>query len=335
MRFAVADAHADCLGDVVAGRRRLGDGGPGGQVDFPRLRQGGVRLQVLSLWVEPDYKPQRALGRLLTYLHWAFRELDANPEVRLVTDLGALEAVWGESGLGVMLAVEGAEAVGEEVDRVEVLARLGVRMLSLTWNQRNALADGAGEDPGGGGLSRLGRAVVRRMNQLGMAVDVSHLSQAAFWDVWAVSTHPPIASHANCGRLAPHPRNLTDRQIRALGDGGGVMGITFVRPFLGGAADLARVGDHILHALSVMGHDRGVGLGSDFDGVENPVPGLEDCARLPDLADHLLGRGLSTTTVGRVMGENWVSFFRALWTSTPPPLGWAMRPPASAPSQAG
>lgn len=196
---------------------------------------------------------------------------------------------------------------------VRLLHRLGVRLISLTWNQRNALADGAGEDPGGGGLSRAGREMVREMNRVGIVVDVSHLSEAGFWDVLEASSCPVVASHSNCRALASHRRNLSDGQIRALAMVGGVQGITYVRDFLGSGEDLERVADHIGYALDVVGDDRHTGLGSDFDGVEVPVAGLEDVTHLPALADVLSRRGLSDESIARVFGYNYLEFFEHAW----------------------
>jgi membrane dipeptidase len=146
-----------------------------------------------------------------------------------------------------------------------------------------------------------------------MVVDVSHLSAASFWDVLAVSLTPPIASHSNCAALAAHPRNLSDAQIRALVRAGGMQSVTYVREFLGGTADRSQVVRHILHHLDVAGTDRHLGLGSDFDGVREPVPGLEDATRLPDLAEALWAAGLEEETITRILGQNYIDFFHRIW----------------------
>jgi membrane dipeptidase len=306
------DTHADSLGDVVAGRRRLGETS-GGQWDIVRMRATGQRLVFWSCWVEPAYKPAGALARLVAYLDAAYGELERNPSLTLVQNASSLDAAWRDPVGGVVLAVEGAEAVGTDPAVLRILWRLGVRALSLTWNERNLLADGAAEDPGGSGLSRAGRRVVAEMNRLGMVVDVSHLAEAGFWDVLALSTRPPLASHSNCRALAGHPRNLSDAQIRALARAGGVQSITFVREFLGGTEDRKAVVQHILHHLDVVGDDRHIGLGSDFDGVTEPVRGLEDATRVPDLFADLIRAGLSEGTLRRLAGENVVDLLRSHW----------------------
>lgn len=315
--LAVVDTHADSLGAVLAGERSLSasDDPPRGQVDIPRLLAAGVTLQFFSCWVESRYKPEQALSRLLQYIDVFYAAVAADPRVVHVggrDSLSHLEAS-GPPRVGAVLSVEGAEALGTDPAILRVLWRLGVRLLSLTWNQRNALADGAGEDPGGGGLSRAGRAMVEEMNRLHMVVDVSHLAAQGFWDVLAVSAAPPMASHSNCRALKAHPRNLSDGQIRALARAGGVQGITFVPDFLGGRRDRERVADHVLHHLAVVGDDRHVGIGSDFDGVPEPVAGLEEVTRWPRLLDTLSHRGLSDDTISRIAGGNSLALFRDCW----------------------
>lgn len=312
--FPVVDTHADSLGSVIRGERHLYERSEAGQLDFPRMLEGGHTLQFFSLWVEPEYKPERAMARLMQYVDAFWREVGSHAEwIQPVTDYASFRDVVDHRKIGGIASVEGAEGLGTDLAMVRVLHRLGVRLMSLTWNERNALADGAGEDPGGGGVSRAGRAVIQEMNRLNIVVDISHIAEAGFWDVLEISQKPVIASHSNCRELAPHRRNLSDAQIRALAGQGGVQGITFVRDFLLGSEDLDRVIDHILYAMDVVGDDRHVGLGSDFDGVESAVIGLEDVTRLPRLAERMSGRGLSDESIGRVLGYNYIDFFDRAW----------------------
>lgn len=310
----VVDTHADSLGDVLRGRRHLHERSQIGQLDFPRMVEGGHTIQFFSCWVEPEYKPERAQSRLLSYIDRFWSEIGAHPEaITPILNVSDLESVLSEGKLGGVISIEGSEGVGTDPAMVRILHRLGVRLMSLTWNERNALADGAGEDPGGGGISRAGREIVKEMNAVGIVPDVSHLTEAAFWDMLEVSDKPVIASHSNCRELAPHRRNLSDAQIRALAEQGGVQGITFVRAFLDGGQDIERVVDHMAHALDVVGDDLHLGIGSDFDGVDNPVGGLEDVTCLPALADAMSQRGFSDDTVARIFGQNYLEFYKKAW----------------------
>lgn len=310
----VVDTHADSLLEALKGKRHLYERHTDGQLDFVRMAEAGHHLQFLSCWVEPEFKPERALPRVLAFVDQFYREVEgARGTVVAVTDEASLDSALAPGKTGVVMSMEGAEALGTDPRMVRIMHRLGFRLISLTWNERNALADGAGEDPGGGGLSVAGRDIVREMNAVGIVLDVSHLSHASFWDALEISGQPVVASHSNCRSLADHRRNLTDGQIVALASAGGIQGLTFVREFLAGGENADRVVDHARHHLDLVGNDRHLGLGSDFDGVEHPVEGLEDVTRLTALADLMSARGLSDQTIRRIFGLNYVEFFRRQW----------------------
>ncbi len=310
----IVDTHADSLLAALKGERHLYESTGEGQLDFPRMQEVGHKLQFLSCWVEPQYKPERALRRQLAFVDQFYQEIEApSSGVVQVLDRSSLNEVLASDKMGVVMSIEGAEAVGTDPAMVRVLYRLGFRLMSLTWNERNALADGAGEDPGGGGLSRAGREIIQEMNRTGIIVDVSHLSHKSFWDVIEISHKPVIASHSNCRELAEHRRNLTDGQILALVRQKGIQGITFVREFLGGNQDVERVVDHMQHHLDLVGDDRHLGLGSDFDGVQVPVAGLEDVTALTHLADRMSERGIADETIYRIFGQNYLEFLMRVW----------------------
>jgi membrane dipeptidase len=316
----VVDAHVDTVHALLRGRDLLVRGDEG-HVDLPRLREGGVRIQVFALYIDPEYKPERALPRVLVLWDALMRALRrAGGQVRLCRTPEDLDAVLAGEGLGAVLSVEGGEAIGTELALLRVLHALGVRAMGLTWNQRNAIADGAGEDRAQGGLTEFGRQVVAEMNRLGMVVDVSHLCERAFWDVLEVSRQPVIASHSNARALCDHVRNLRDEQIRALAAGGGVMGINFFAGFLDAdpaRADVGRVCDHIDHVCALVGPAH-VGLGSDFDGIPRTPAGLEDCSRLPALTEELLRRGYRAGDVQAILGGNFLRVFRQVWGAGAP-----------------
>ncbi len=302
----VVDMHADTLLDVLKGKRRLADQGKGGHVDLSRLRRGGVRVQFFACFIEPEYKPERALKQALRLLDAFYREEEANrSELQLATSVEEIQGIAAAGKIAAILSIEGGEALERDLGVLRIFYRLGVRSLCLTWNERNYLADGVAEGRAGGGLTRFGVEVVRELNRLGMLVDVSHLGERGFWDVLEVSTSPVIASHSNARALCDHPRNLTDQQIRALAAHGGVVGINFAPHFLAedGNACLDAVVAHIEYLLELVGPDH-VGLGSDFDGIEKTPRGLEDVRFLPELTEALLARGIDAETVQKVLGRN-------------------------------
>lgn len=324
----IVDAHVDTVLDVAAGRRRLGERSLQGHVDLPRLEQAGVGVQVFAHYVEPVYKPHAALARFMELYDAFLDAVAAYPDrITLVTDVAQLDATLASGKIAAIIGVEGGEVLQGRVGLLRVLHRLGVRLLGLTWNERNELADGAGDARSGGGLSRLGEQVVREMNRLGMVVDVSHLSDAGFYDVLAVSSQPVVASHSNCRALCNHPRNLTDDQIRALAARDGVVGINFYSRFLreSAPATLDDVVRHVEHVAALVG-TRHIGLGSDFDGMDAPPQGLEDVTRLPRLFEALLRRNWREDDVRAVAGGNLLRLFRQVWSSGRPAYPTPVQP---------
>lgn len=302
----VVDAHCDTLTAMLGQNRRLGEFSGGGQSDLPRLKDGGVKLQFFAAFIAPKFKTL-AVRRTLELIDLFYRETEENKKaVMPVKNWVEINEALASGKIAALLAIEGGEALEGSIGVLRMLHRLGVRGLTLTWNGRNELGDGVGEEGTGGGLTSFGVAVVEEMNRLGMLVDVSHLSEKGFWDVMSVSGQPVIASHSNCRALCDHPRNVNDEQIRAMAEKGGVMGITFVPDFLGGEKpSVKEVLDHIGHAVSVGGVDC-VGLGSDFDGTDNLPAGLEDSARIPAVTSGLMDRGYGDDAIKKILGGNFL-----------------------------
>ena len=181
--------------------------------------------------------------------------------------------------------------------------------MTLTWSYRAHAADGAFENVTGGGLTHFGRDLVRSMNELGMIVDISHISDQGFWDVIDVTNAPIIGSHNACRALCEHPRNLTDDQIRAVADNGGVIGVTYVPSFVDAdpaKQTLERLLDHFDHIVQVAGTDC-IGLGSDFDGGGDV---LKDATVVPQITEGLLARGWQEDDLRKLLGLNHLRVFR-------------------------
>lgn len=261
----------------------------------------------MASFIETEHKPHNSVHRGLELVKACHRLIEANPDYLLLfrTYSDVCKALdTGRTAL--LLSVEGGEILGGSLAMLSTLHGLGVRSIGLTWNQANDIAGGVKEP---GGLSKFGEEVITEMNRLGMLVDVSHLSDPAFWDVMRVTQTPVIASHSCCRAVHNNPRNLTDDQIKELAAGGGVIGINFYANFLtGGEAKLQDVIRHVEHVCSLVGPDY-VGVGSDFDGCDLLPAGLEDTVRLPELAKALLAQGYSGENVEKIMGGN---FFRVL-----------------------
>jgi len=234
------------------------------------------------------------------------------PGVALCMNAEDVEAAKREDKTGFMLGFEGGEFLDESIESLRMFAKGGLRLLTLTWSQRNALGDGAAESGTRGGLTNFGKRVVKECAELGVVVDVSHLSEAGFWDVIDASEEPIVASHSNCHALYAHPRNLTDDQIKAVAESGGIVGITLNPEYMvtEGDADVDTVCDHIMHALDVAGEDH-VGLGTDLDTFDGsaPVSGIDE---LPLITAELLRRGVARKVINGILGGNWLRVIRAV-----------------------
>ncbi len=287
-----------------------------GHLDLPRLKRGGVNLQVMALFVESRFKPFQALPRTVEMTGAFHRLVDSRPEeLKLVTSQKDLEVLGkNPKKTGLLMGLEGGEAICSP-ESLYAFFKLGLRLVTLTWNQRNQLADGVGETCTGGGLTMMGREVVGEMNELGIAVDVSHLSEKSFWDVAGVSNKPLVASHSNAYTLCDHRRNLKDDQVKAIAESGGIIGINFSNYFLNGTknAQLEDVLKHIDYLVKGWGFDC-VGLGSDYDGIGFTPTGLEDISHLPVLGRELISR-YGETNAAKIMGENWIMVLKRILPS--------------------
>jgi membrane dipeptidase len=314
----VADAHNDLLMLVQHFHQ---DSGYFRRNWLPQLLAGNVATQVLPVFVDEQFLPELALRQTLRLIETALRTIDSSPELMLCREPGEVEMALAAGRIGIVLALEGCPAVGTDVSLLHTLFRLGVRVASLTHFGRNSLADGSSEDDTAGRLTRAGVAAVELMQELGILVDVSHLSAAGTRHVLEITRGPVLATHSSCRALRPHHRNLPDEQLREIAAGGGVIGINFFPLFLSdGPASVGAVVDHIEHALAVAGAAH-VGLGPDFtreiadvlyggghviEGCDMAaaVPGLAGPADLPGLAVALADRGFSDADVAAVMGGN-------------------------------
>jgi membrane dipeptidase len=306
----VVDAHCDTLTAMLEQQRRLGDSSGKGHLDLFRLKTGGIKVQFFAAFIAPQFK-HIAFRRALELINLYYREIKANNKnIVHIESLAGIYDALGAGKIAAVLSVEGGEALECRLDALRMLYHLGVRSLTLTWNNRNDLGDGVLAGKTGGGLTSFGLAVVKELNRLGMLVDVSHLSEKGFWDVLQYSEHPVMASHSNCQALCAHSRNLSDQQIEALARKGGVMGITYVPDFLGGKeSSVDKILDHIDHAVLVGGVNC-VGLGSDFDGIVHPPSGLEDCSKIYVITKGLIERGYHYSTVKKILGENFLRIIK-------------------------
>ena len=308
-RYPVVDGHADSILSVLSGTRSLAIESKSGHLDFPRARQAGLTATVQAAWPAPVYYPVAA-QRVMCAIDALLGEIAAAPDTRLALTAADVLAAHAECELAVILDIEGAEALHGELGLLRNYYRLGVRILQPVWNHRNEAADGIIEEGLPGGLSRFGRSLVREMNELGMMLDLSHLTPPGFRDVLELSEDPVLFTHGNCRALYDHRRNLTDEQIRALAARGGVFGISVVNAFMSREqCDYRVFAEHVDYVVQLVGPDF-VAYGSDFDGTDVLPVGLDEVTLLPNATADLLGRGYSEADLAKILGGNFLRVMR-------------------------
>jgi len=314
----VVDAHSDVFCDV-ARRRLLGETSILNRLHVPAWREGGVNVVITTMYTEPEHKPDRALRRAMTLLGAGLNDIDETPDVSMCRTRAEIDPTVAAGRIAFVLAMEGGEPIQESVDALRVFYGMGMRVLGLTWNQRNLLAEGVGEERANGGLTELGREVVAEANRLGILLDCSHLSVRSFWDLVETSTKPVIASHSNAKALCGHRRNLDDDQMRALVATGGIIGINGVADFItddGNDASLDRMLDHVDYIIGLAGTEH-VALGPDFVDYLRVGPdtrerhmdivypeGFETIRSMPNVTAGLVARGYDESSIRAILGDN-------------------------------
>ncbi len=207
----------------------------------------------------------------------------------------------------VILSIENGSAISGDLDNVEYFYNKGVRIASITWNDDNELGCGA-KTKNDNGLTELGKKYVNKLNDYGILVDVSHLSEKSFWEVVSITNKPIIATHSNVYNLCKNPRNLKDEQIKAIAKSGGIIGICFYSDFLNNQkrANIKDIVKHIKYIKDLVGIDY-IGFGSDFDGmnVEKTAEGVENISFINNITEELKRQCFSCEEIVKIMWNNW------------------------------
>lgn len=295
MVFPVADAHCDFLYGAVQSGFDIGRRAPGQVTAISEMQAGHVALQFFACWIDTSLKTP-PLHQCVAMIDAYCRMLKNNAElVPFTRDFDP-----NSGRIATVLTIEGGEATEGSLAVLRTLHALGVRAMTLTWNECNELS-GAAMQKNRRGLTTLGREIVAEMNRVGIAVDLAHLSDAGIEDVLSISTKPVFASHSNARSVFDTPRSLTDEQIRAIARQGGVIGVNFYNKQLT-ARPVALIEDivkQVLHIVKIGGADC-CAIGSDFDGMQRYPKGLASARGLPDLMNALLDAGLSEAEVSKI-----------------------------------
>jgi len=316
----VADLHAHPALNAYYLRRDLGrqHQGPGRwnplrqQIDLPRARAGGLRVLTNCVYA-PSVLPVRPFRAALG----GFAALEAlcarHPALAQVARRrGEIAPILRAGKLAVIHAAEGAHHCERSPEKLERLAERGLRYLTLTHFVHNGVAEPARLPRGrffsllrgAPGLTQAGRALVRRCEELGVLVDVTHCSDRSFADVLGMATRPVLATHTGFRRFAPFERNLADEQAREIARSGGMIGVITWSDLLGGDS-IEAMADSIVHGAGIAGAAH-VGIGTDFDGWVFSARGMRDATRYPALTELLAKRGFSEAELCGILGGNYL-----------------------------
>jgi membrane dipeptidase len=311
-----------------------------GHIDLPRAREGNYAGGLFAIFVngvEPKDKDPEVIAALLSQqlelgyaqhiaistLGLLYRlEAESQGQLRIVRTTEQLSACLEDGVLAAVAHFEGAEPIDPRLDTLPVYYEAGLRSVGLVWSRPNAFGHGVPfgfpQSPDTGpGLTEAGKALVRACNELGMLVDVSHLNEKGFWDVARISEAPLVATHSAAHALCPSSRNLTDAQLDAIAESGGVVGINFHVGFLRADGqdeaetpilDIVRHVDYVANRIGI----EHVALGSDFDGATMPNE-LGDVSGLPKLIAALQAQGFGEEELAKITHENWMRIFRKTW----------------------
>jgi membrane dipeptidase len=347
------DGHNDALLRLFKRKgpdapRAFLDGEGKGQIDLPMAREGGFAGGMFAIFVpSPRNKvtsadnappvsgtapgapipPPLELGEAQTAV-WSmasilFRiERDAAERFRVCRTVEDIRRCMSEGAVAAVLHIEGAEAIDPKFESLDVLHRAGLRSLGPVWSRPNIFGHGVpfrcpSSPDIGPGLTDLGNELIRACNRLNILIDLSHLNEAGFWDVAKLSDAPLIATHSNAHTLSPHSRNLTDKQLAAIRESSGMVGVNYAVSFLrsDGRQDsdtpVEIILDHAEYLIKHVGEDA-VGFGSDFDGAMIPK-GLANAAGLPKLVEIMRTRGYGEALIEKLCFRNWLRVLERTW----------------------
>ena len=305
-KFPILDFHCDTASEILDGRTLYDNNG---MLSIKKMQEGGVECQFFAMYVKmSDFSTVTdGYNQLYKIYNNFIKELGENEKhIALAHNAKEIASVRGEGKIAALLTIEEGAIIDNKLERLDEFHKMGVRLITISWNFENCIGFPHSAEPElmNKGLKPFGKDVVTRMQELGMIVDVSHLSDGGFWDVVKLSKKPFVASHSNSRSLCGHTRNLTDEMIKALADSGGVTGVNFVCKFLSTDEEgtISQMVDHVKHIHKVGGIDV-LALGSDFDGTVKPSE-LMNCSNYQKLTEAISRAGYSDDEIEKICWKN-------------------------------
>ncbi len=306
--MSFVDGHCDTITTLMEKKENLY--GNTCHIDIKRLLKYKAPVQFFAIWFSIK-NSGIYLRQTLKAISFYEEQLHTYKEfINKATSTYDIEENQKNNKISAILSIEGGEALEGELAMLDIFYKLGVRMMSLTWNHDNEFGTGAATKDVEAGLTDLGIEAIKKMNQLGMMVDVSHLSEKSFFDVIKTTTKPIVASHSNARTLCNSKRNLTDEQLKAIQKNNGLVGINFYPHFLktGGNATVDDILLHMDYILNLIGEDY-IGLGADFDGIEILPQGVADISVF-EIIHKRLQEKYGETIANKIMFENYMNLIK-------------------------
>ena len=302
MNVPVFDLHCDTAYELIglgAAKSSLRNNNLHIDLDRASTLPGYAQCFACFTTPTPEYNPVDHFEKELSVI---IREVEKNPDrIRLAYSAKEIEENKSNGIMSAILTIEGPAGFGFDPALLQDLYCVGFRISTLGWNEQNPLT---GSHITGGGLTEQGREYVREAQKLGMLIDVSHISDEAFWDIMKITQAPILATHSNSRHICDVSRNLTDDMFRAICQTGGVAGINLYTNFIGGNSDLDALCDHIFHFMELDPTGKHIALGGDLDGCETLCDGIHGIQDYPTIADRLLQRGLTQKNVLDIFWNN-------------------------------
>ncbi|MDK2866629.1 MAG: rane dipeptidase [Clostridiales bacterium] len=307
MNIPVFDAHED-IWTHVAQCRELGERSVFENHHLANHKAGNIRGGIFVIWIDNQYfdKPLERV-KMIAEAVKAETE-DSKSILKVATSRAIYDAAAAEGKIAAVFGLEGLSYIENDLSLLDSLYDMGARHASLTWNEENALATGA-KGSADRGLTSFGRQAVKHMEAKGMLVDVSHLNEKSFWDLMRIKTTPMMASHSNARALCDHPRNLTDEQLMAIRDIGGVVGLNAYPGFVGDAQSFDDFVNQAIYLVEKIGIDH-VGCGFDFcdylkgGDLSDVIPGFEDHTKVPHFFEVLKQKGYAQEALEKIAHGN-------------------------------
>ncbi len=307
--FELFDAHCDTVCKAYERNKELFENDL--HLDLKRLVHFKTPVQFFALWLDKAYL-ENPFEETMKRIDFYYEQLKKNEDI--VSHCSSYDDILKnkkEGKICAVLSIEGGEAIEGSIEKLHKFYKKGVRAMTLTWNYKNEIGNGAGEKSGG--ITEFGIDVISEMERLGMIVDVSHLNDESFWDVVKYAKKPFIASHSNSRKKTNVKRNLTDAQLKAIANSGGVVGINMCPIFLTRkpAAVIDDICIHIDHIMKVIGSEH-IGIGCDFDGIDSTPKGLEDVLCVEKLM-NCVENNFGTTSAKKMFNDNFMALVSKLW----------------------